>query len=293
MTLTPMPATDLDALRAVIVANDAANATPVSRLGFFCAPFYAPDGPLQGRIIKVYRGLTDVAQLERLARAHDDYVAAILATGLAMPETEFHLLDMGAGQKSVLVPVVMQDGLPKETMMRTRMIDDPLEATLEHMEAAGIVTATFWNNVDFDGPRIGFHPSIRNLAIVDGRALFFDTFPPLIHYSRDEMGAMLATYADKPLMRVFAPFLGKKLTAVQDEWYAPAETLIGLVGSACRLRPDDAEAYLAWGRDFAPREMPRWADEILAGLDRPPELSGLWTGMRKILGLQGEPNIKR
>ena len=281
--------TDLAALRATIEQDAEARGAPISKLGFFCAPFRPATGPYSDKVIKVYRGLTDDAQLTRLASAHDDYVAAILATGVAMPATEFHLLDMD----SVRVPVVVQEALPAETMMRVRMLEDGLDATLKHMEAAGDVTATFWNAVDFDGPRIGFHPSIRNLGIVNGRGIFFDTFPPLIHYSRAEMGKMLATYADKPAMRFFAPFLGAKLTAVQDEWYSPAETLIGLVGSACRLRPDDAEAYLAWGREFAPRAMPRWSDEIVKALDTPPRLSGLWTGMRKVLGLQGEPNIQK
>lgn len=279
--------TDLAALRDVIAAHEAAQAAPISRLGFFCAPFRVEDGPLSGKVIKVYRGLKDRERLERLARCHSDYVAAILGTGVKMPDTEFHLLEMDG----VAVPVVVQEGLPEDAMMRRRMIDDPLDATLEHMEAAGQVTAQFWNAIDFDGPRIGFHPSIRNLAIVEGQGVFFDTFPPLIHYSRDEMGAMLATYADKPLMRVFAPLLGRKLTAVQDEWYSPPETLIGLVGSACRLRPDDTVAYLDWGRGFAKRAMPKWEQEILSGLEEPPKLSGLWTGMRKVLGLQGEPNV--
>ncbi|WP_425038087.1 DUF6206 family protein [Primorskyibacter sp. S187A] len=280
--------TDLAALRAAITADSAARGAPISKLGFFCAPFRPTSGPLSDRVIKVYRGLTDVAALERLAACHADYVAAILATGVRMPETEFHLLEMEDG---VRVPVVVQEALDVETLMRPRMIADPLPRTLEHMEAAGHVVARFWTRTDLDATRIGFHPSIRNLAIVDGEGVFFDTFPPLIHYSRDEMGAMLATYSDKPLMRVLAPFMRRKLTAVQDEWYSPPETLVGLVGSACRLRPDDAPAYLDWGRDFARREMTPWQDEILPELAEPPRLSGLWTGMRKVLGLQGEPNV--
>ena len=71
----------------------------------------------------------------------------------------------------------------------------------------------------------------------------------------------------------------------------PLVTLVGLVGSACRLRPDDAEVFLHWGRDFVTREMPRWEQQALSGLQDAPRLPGYWTGLRKLLGLQGEPNI--
>lgn len=280
--------TDHDALRAAIAQDRAGRAAPISRLGFFCAPFRPASGPLADRVIKVYRGLKERARLERLADIHADYVALITGTGVAMPETEFHLLEIDG----LITPVVVQDALPPETMMRNRMIEDDLETTLAHMQAAGEVTARFWSAVQGRSERIGFHPSIRNLAIVDGEAVFFDTFPPLIHLSRDEIGAMLSTFSDTPAMRLFAPFLGRKLTAVQDEWYSPAETLVGLVGSACRLRPDDAAAYLDWGRAFAKSHMGPWEAEILAQLDRPPKLSGLWMTMRNILGLQGAKNIR-
>jgi hypothetical protein len=160
------------------------------------------------------------------------------------------------------------------------------------MQLAGEVIARFWNDLKPEDGRVGFHPSIRNFAIHNGRARFFDTFPPLIHYTRAEMGKMLLTFSDKRLMRLIGPFMPTRVTGIQDEWYSPAETLVGMVGSACRLRPDDAEAYLEWGRTFTPDYMPRWADEILPHLQEAPRLPGYWTGFRKLLGLVGEPNVK-
>lgn len=284
---------DLDALRAAITADAASRGATISKLGFFCAPFRPETGPLSDKVIKVYRGLRDGAALDRLAACHADYVAALRQTGVPMPETAFHLLDLGPQAGGRRVPVVVQTALPVERLMRPRMIEDPLPQALEHMEAAGRTLARFWNAADRFETRIGFHPSIRNYAIVDGEAVFFDTFPPLIHYSRAEMGKMLITFADKGLMRVVGPLMARKVTAIQDEWYSASETLIGLVGSACRLRPAEAEAFLDWGRDFTAREMPRWSEEILPALDAPPQLGGLWTGMRKVLGLQGAPDIPR
>lgn len=279
--------TDLAALKDVIRADGASRGQTVSKLGYFCAPFRPADGAFSDKVIKVYRGLRDPAALDRLAQCHDDYVAALIQAGVALPQTEFHLLDMDGTR----IPVIVQEALPSDSMMRPQMQTASTEETLRMMEAAGDVIATFWNNADQFDTRIGFHPSIRNFAYLEGRALFFDTFPPLIHYSRDEMGKMLLLFSDKALMRWVGPFLQMKVTGIQDEWYSAPETLVGLVGSACRLRPKDAEAYLDWGRDFTNRRMARWADEALPNLQEPPRLPGYWTGFRKLLGLQGEPNV--
>ena len=278
---------DLQELERLIKADSAERGQAVSKLGYFCAPFRPSTGPLADKVIKVYRGLRDLAQLERLAKCHDDYVAALALTGVDLPHTEFHLLEIDG----IRIPVIVQDALPSESMMRPQIIAANVEDAVKMMEAAGQVMATFWNNADKVDGRVGFHPSIRNFAYLDGKALFFDTFPPLIHYSRDEMGKMLLTYSDKRLMRWVGPFLQSKVTGIQDEWYSAPETLVGLVGSACRLRPNDSDVFLEWGVEFARRAMPRWAEEAIPEMKAPPKLPAIWTGFRKVLGLQGEPNV--
>lgn len=277
------PAQILEAIRA----HEAASGAPISKLGYFCAPFRPPSGPLRDRVIKVYRSLPKPGVLERLAACHTDYVAALHAAKVPLPETEFQLVDM----QGVAVPVIVQEALDPACLMRPMMQQARVPETLEMMEAAGQVIARFWHWAEGAEDRIGFHPSIRNFAIVDGEAVFFDTFPPLIHYSRDEMGTLLLQFSEKRLMRLVGPLLQAKVTGIQDEWYDPAETLVGLVGSACRLRPEAAADYLAWGRDFVKREMQPWETAALAGLSAPPKLPGYWTGFRKILGLQGAPNV--
>ena len=280
--------TNPDELSKTIIEDRAARGQPISKLGYFCAPFRPQNGPLSDRVIKVYRSLADDAALDRLAHAHTDYVALLKRTNVGLPETEFHLLDL-SGRRT---PVVVQQALDARSMMRPQLIAADRQTALNLMDSAGKVIAGFWNALEERDGRVGFHPSIRNFAIVDGRAMFFDTFPPLIGYSRDEMGDMLLQFSEKRLMRWIGPVLRQKVTGIQDEWYSPPETLVGLVGSACRLRPDDAEAFLSWGRDFAQSEMPRWSVEVLTGLKVPPRLPGYWTGFRKLLGLQGEPNIQ-
>lgn len=277
---------DHAALAETIRRHEAAQGQPISRLGYFCAPFRPAEGPFSEHVIKVYRGLPDAGALDRLAAAHDDYVAALRETGVPLPETTFLLLE----SEGARVPVIVQEALPESSLMRPRMQAEGLEATLEMMEAAGQVIARFWNAAGRFDTRIGFHPSIRNFAVVDGTAVFYDTFPPLIHYSRDEMGRMLLLFSEKRLMRLVGPLMRKRVTGIQDEWYSAPETLVGLVGSACRLRPEHGEHYLAWGRAFAAREMPRWQDEAIADMQEMPRLPGYWTGFRKLLGLQGAPN---
>jgi hypothetical protein len=279
--------TDLAALGDLIRADAGTRGAAISKLGYFCAPFRPPAGPFSDRVIKVYRGLSDADQAAHLARCHADYVAALHAAGVPMPDTAFHLLAMDGVQ----VPVVVQEALPTSSLMRPRMQQEDRAGTLAMLDAAGQVIARFWHWAEGQEGRIGFHPSIRNFAIRDGQAVFFDTFPPLIHYSRDEMGAMLLTFSEKRLMRLVGPLLRARVTGIQDEWYSPPETLVGLVGSACRLRPEHADAYLNWGRGFVREAMAPWADEALEGLSKPPRLPGYWTTMRKLLGLEGEPNV--
>ncbi|MFW2542981.1 DUF6206 family protein [Primorskyibacter sp. 2E107] len=281
--------TDLAALADLIRADNASRGQTISKLGYFCAPFQPASGPLADKVIKVYRSLPDAAALDRLKRCHDHYVEALNAAEVGLPETEFHLLDMDGSR----IPVIVQQALPTDRLMRPLMQTGTHEETLEMMEAAGQVIARFWHWAESSNARIGFHPSIRNFAYVEGTARFFDTFPPLIHYSRDEMGKLLLQFSEKRLMRIVGPLLQSRVTGIQDEWYSPPETLVGLVGSACRLRPEHAQSYLAWGRDFAARDMQPWAQEAIAGMAQPPRLPGYWTGFRKILGLQGAPNIEK
>ena len=125
--------TDLAALAETIRRHEAAQGQPISRLGYFCAPFRPAEGPFADRVIKVYRGMDDAAMLERLAAAHDDYVAALLETGVPMPETAFHLLEMEGAR----VPVIVQEALDPAGLMRPLMQSRPLDETVQMMEAAG------------------------------------------------------------------------------------------------------------------------------------------------------------
>ncbi len=279
--------TDLKALEALVFQKVGNRGKPLSKLGYFCAPFQPETGPFSDKVVKIYQNHVPYSTLETLLRHHDDYINVLTRLGIRVPETEIHLLENG----SKLVPVIVQDAIHPKFMMRYQMQLADLQRALELMDSAGLVIARFWNALTQDMGRVGFHPSIRNFAVIDKEAIFFDSFPPLIHYSHVEMGEILLKFSESLLIRFVGPFVPQMLARIQDEWYSPSQTLIGLVGSACRLRPSDQGYFLDWGREFAHTHLPQFSNEIIEGLQRVPQLPGYWTSFRKLLRLQGKPNI--
>lgn len=289
MERTPaMNDTDLEILRKLVAAGDARHGAVVSRLGYFCAPFRPADGPFSDHVIKIYRGLRDATALDRLAAAHEAYVSHLRAAGVRLPATDFVLLPEGATR----VPVIVQRALPADSMLRARILAaTPEDACRLVASAIGAIHA-FWSHAATWSSRIGFHPSIRNYALEDGKITFLDTFPPLIDYSREEMGDLLLAFSTSPWMRTLGPLLPGTVRRIQDEWYTEAGNLTGLVGSAVRLRPEDAEAILEVGRDFAEGHLTgATRAEVMAELSRPPRLPGYWTATRRALGLEGAGNV--
>jgi hypothetical protein len=261
---------------------------PVSRLGYFCAPFRPAEGPLKDKVIKTYRGGRDPEVLEQLARRHTAYVDLLTWAGVRLPETRFLILS----EAGFLQPVIVQDALDEALLMRPQIEAADLPAALAMLEGAAISIAEFWARVAQRGERIGYHPSIRNFAYDADGPIFFDTFPPLIGYSREEMGRLLLRFSESGLVRRMGAVFPERIRAIQDEWYSPAGTIVGLIGSAVRLRPDDGPAILDWARGFASRELEgHIRAEVLAELDRPPRLPAFWTGTRRLLGLEGKPNV--
>lgn len=277
-----------DDMAGAVRAALAERGEPVSRLGYFCAPFRPVSGPLADRVIKTYRGGRDRAELALLAERHDAYAACLRTAGVRLPETRFLLIEEGGG----LRPVVVQKALAPETMLRDQILTAGLDHALVLMiDAAGAI-AEFWEAVADRPERIGYHPSIRNFAHDGTGPIFFDTFPPLIGYSREEMGRLLLRFSEAGLIRVVGRVLPERIRAIQDEWYSPAGTILGLIGSAVRLRPVDRAAILDRGRDFAESRLSgAMRAEVMTGLDAPPRLPASWTAMRRILGLEGRPNV--
>jgi hypothetical protein len=265
-----------------------ARGEPVSRLGYFCVPFRPAEGPLTDKVIKTYRGGRDPELLEQLARRHTAYVEMLTWAGVRLPETRFVILN----EAGYLQPVIVQDAIDEALMMRPQIEAADLPAALAMLEGAASSIASFWARVAQRAERIGYHPSIRNFAYDAEGPIFFDTFPPLIGYSREDMGRLLLRFSESGLVRGMGTVMPERIRAIQDEWYSPAGTIVGLIGSAVRLRPEDGPAILDWARGFAKGRLTGTLQaEVLADLDRPPRLPAFWTGTRRLLGLEGKPNV--
>jgi hypothetical protein len=205
-----------------------------------------------------------------------------------LPATRFLLLN----EAGYIQPVIVQEALDERLLMRPRLEAAALPEALAMLEAAAASIAAFWARVAQRAERIGYHPSIRNFAIDEEGPIFFDTFPPLIGYSREEMGRLLLRFSESGLVRGVGRVMPERIRGIQDEWYSPAGTIVGLVGSAVRLRPEDGPEIMDWARGFARGQLkPGLREEVLAELDRPPRLPAFWTGMRRVLGLEGKPNV--
>jgi len=261
---------------------------PVSKLGYFCAPFRPPSGPLADKVIKTYRGGRDPEVLEQLHRRHDSYVECLTRAGVRLPETRFLILN----EAGYMQPVIVQDALDEALLLRPQVERGELPQVLQALEQAALSIDAFWRNVAQRPERIGYHPSIRNFAMDEDGPIFFDTFPPLIGYSREEMGVLLLRFSESGMIRNIGSLLPERIRAIQDEWYSPSGTIVGLIGSAIRLRPADREEILDWARGFASAKLQgEMRAEVLAELAHPPRLPAIWTGMRKMLGLEGKPNV--
>jgi len=261
---------------------------PISKLGYFCAPFRPASGPLADCVVKTYRGGRDPELLEQLHRRHDAYVECLTRAGVRLPETRFLILN----QAGYMQPVIVQAALDENLLMRPQIEAAELDRALELLDQAAVSIAAFWRKVAQRPERIGYHPSIRNFAIDEDGPIFFDTFPPLIGYSREEMGGLLLRFSESAMVRNLGSVLPERIRSIQDEWYSPSGTIVGLVGSAIRLRPGDREAILEWARGFAHRHLDgEMRDEVLKDLANPPRLPAIWTGMRRVLGLEGRPNV--
>lgn len=275
-------------LAGAVRAALAERGEPISKLGYFCAPFRPASGPLADSVIKAYRGGRDPDVLELLSRRHDAYVAVLTQAGVRLPKTQFLILH----QVGYMQPVIVQDALPEDTMLRPKIETADLDTALALLERAALSIASFWQAVAQRPERLGYHPSLRNFAIDADGPIFFDTFPPLIAYTREEMGQLLLRFSESWLIRTAGRLAPEQIRRIQDEWYSPSGTIIGLVGSAIRLRPDDRDAILDWARDFAASGLTGTLRvEVEAHLSKPPRLPAIWTGMRSVLGLEGKPNV--
>ena len=232
---------------------------------YFGAPMRPRSGSLQGHFMTVYRGGRDPEVQELLARRHDAYVDCLRLAGIRVPETHLRLIDEAGIQR----PVIVQRAVPEDMMLVPLIRQAGPKAAIGLLDRVATDVAEFWRRVAQRPERVGFHAQIERFGMDEQGPLFLDTFPPLISYSRDEMGHLIQRFADNGLVRGLGKVLPGRLRDMQDRWYTPAGSVQTLIDGALRLRPADAEEILEWADGFAATRLEGpWRNAVQAQLAR-------------------------
>lgn len=247
---------------------------------YFGAPMRLRAGPLEGYVMTVYRGGRDPEVQELLSRRHDAYVDCLRLAGVRVPETHLRLIDEAGMQR----PVIVQKAVPEDSMLVPLIRKAGPEAVIGLLDRVATDVAEFWRRVAQRPERVGFHAQIERFGMDEKGPLFLDTFPPLISYSRDEMGQLIQRFADNGLVRGLGKVLPGRLRDMQDRWYTPAGSVQTLIDGALRLRPADAEEILEWADGFASTRLEGpWCNAVQAQLARHARAAkvgvGRWNGI--------------
>jgi len=273
-------------VRAALAAHGSARQAGVpDRMGLFSMPFRPTDGPLAGHVLKPYRSGRDLEVLEPLSRRHVTYLECLGRAGLIVPATVLVLLD----EHGVLRPVVVQEAVPQASLLSSQVAVSETTAALGVLAQVAMAICGFWSGVAQRPERIGLHASLHNFALDGaGRVVFLDTFPPLIGYSREEMGRILLRFSESGLMRGMGALLPGRVREVQDPWYSLTGNLGLLIEGVMGHRPQDRAAILDWAEAFAAEGLSQSdGAALLDGLARPrPRIATVRTVRRFGSGLR-------
>ncbi|MEJ6393791.1 DUF6206 family protein [Gymnodinialimonas sp. 2305UL16-5] len=246
------------------------SATPAADPRYFGLPLRPQSGPLAGYVVTAYRGGRDPDVQELLVRRHAAYVDCLTLAGVRVPETQIRLIDDAGTQR----PVIVQQAIPDAAMMPRMMQHAAPQMAIDLLDQVATQAAEFWRRVAQRPERIGLHAQLDRFALAeDGALVFLDTFPPLIAYSRDEMGVLIQRFADNALIRGLGKVLPGRIRDVQDRWYTPAGSVSTLIEGALKLRPQDHDAIIAWAEHFAATRLEGpWRNAVQAQLARQERL---------------------
>jgi len=253
---------------------DATRALPGAKQGFFSRPVLVAEGPRAGKVLKSYALVPSRELCDRLLRSHDLHVAQLRGIGIAVPETEM-IVEEARGRCR---PVILQEAFAADELVKPRIARVDLAEVLDLMEGILADALKVIHYVQRSGDdRFGFHPTLRNYAVRGGRLYYYDTFPPMSGFSRRELERMIPRFLPVRLPAPIRWMIKPYMRTVVDEYFRPDVMLQGIVGSTCRLRPDDATAIVARGREVVEAAAPfPLQDAVVGHLQRPPRLGPLW-----------------
>ena len=256
-----------------------------SNLGFFSKPFRLEyEG--QDLIVKTYTPQRNKSLVNSIINNHEEYVKAMRAIGIRIPETFITIRE----NRNRFQIIIIQKAFAKDQLYRPMLEEGDKDQVLHLCKLIFDETVHFWKNRPTE--KIGFHPTSRNYALVNEEMHYFDTFPPML---MDQPALNDWIIKMSPFGNVIKPFVPNRLiNQVSDEYYDIVKMFMGIVGSACRLRPELAVDILEYARNYIKGAGIKKEEiaAILAVLNKPPGLSRIWTTVRKLSGNVGRPNIK-
>jgi hypothetical protein len=257
-----------------------------SVLGYFSKPFRISHADKE-LIVKLYSPIKNYSLVSAIIRNHNEYISELRHIGLRIPETL--ITTKPAGNRHQLI--IIQEAFREDELLRNRI----MEASLPELQS--MCFQIFDDIIKFrerenKSLEIGFHPTLRNYSLHDGNLCFFDTFPPMLMNQRKLNHLILKMSPYGGWIKNLVPL--RLINKVTDEYYHLDKMFIGVVGSCCRLKPDDAGNILALSNEYINCTILLSDSEkasILKLLRKPPELSKIWILIRKLSGNIGSPNI--
>lgn len=264
------------------VLETLSNKPEVSKLGFFSKP-YKINIDNKNLIVKCYKPTKNADYIINL---HNDYVKQLAELNIEVPETYISKVE----EKNKHKLVILQNAFEDNELVRTILSNSDKSILLNIMQLLFEDTIKFWNN-NKNGERLGFHPTLRNYALRNNQLYYFDTFPPM-NLTQKELNKLIIQMA--PVVSFIKPFVPlKSINRVSDEYYSVEKMITGLIGSCVRLRPEFAETFLDFSRNYIPNcdlaEVEK--NNIIAKINEPPKLSFIWRFVRKLTGNVGAKNV--
>ena len=151
---------------------------------YFSKPVLLTQGPHAGKVLKSYKFIKSKNICDELLAIHKEYVPQLEGAGINIPSTEAEVIELN-GKYSIRI---YQKAFPADTMARKMMQTGNLDECLLVFGGvlSGAITALNYLN-QHPNINMGFHPTLRNYAVVCDKFCYFDTFPPMANPTQNEL----------------------------------------------------------------------------------------------------------
>ena len=196
-----------------------------SHLGFF-----GHISSENGKIIKRYRGGVSEDAAGRLSLQHANFINNLRSIGIATPVTHIRFVP-----KHHKLSVEIEQEQFKKEELAGEIIKNGTWAEVSHITQGIIRDAILFIQSPFS-KEMGFHPTVRNYAVREGKFYMLDTFPPFSDRITTEK--IMRRHAPSLLFKLIMALSPFTLRKFSEEYYNSVEMIYGIYGTISRLRPE-------------------------------------------------------